>query len=119
MAAVRLACHRPVLAVALALAGAAAHAQAEYPGAGCEFEVSAERLITERSETISSFERMPEGCLKTLFSECSGWANRGLLDPHSAAICSVGYEALLRKSFGGSFQAMLAWWRAERTRPLR
>jgi hypothetical protein len=28
--------------------------------------------------------------------------------------CSLGHEALLRRVFGGDFNALLAWWRSQR-----
>jgi hypothetical protein len=59
-------------------------------------------------------ERLPEHCLKSLLAECNSDAGEQLLDLGSAALCSMGYEALLHKSFGGSFSAMLAWWQRDR-----
>ena len=57
---------------------------------------------------------MGEQCLKQLMVACNESANRMLLDTGSAFTCSIGYEALLRGSFRGDFQAMLAWWRQQR-----
>ena len=31
-----------------------------------------------------------------------------------AALCSIGFEALKKRKFGGDFNAMLAWWRLHR-----
>jgi hypothetical protein len=49
-----------------------------------------------------------------LLVECSNSADERLLDLGSAAMCSMGYEALLQKGFGGSFGAMLVWWQHDR-----
>ncbi|HWP11999.1 MAG TPA: hypothetical protein VNN06_09280 [Ramlibacter sp.] len=70
--------------------------------------------LAQRGETLMWFEQMPEGCLKSLFMECAEAANERFLDLGSAAICSIGYEALLRQGFGGDFHALIAWWRRER-----
>ena len=106
---------RRVLA-ASALCGCAWAAQAgEAPGAQCEAPTAhGSIMFPDREETISSMEEMPENCLKTLVVLCGRSANQGLLDLGSAAMCSMGYEALLRKGFGGSFHAMMAWWRGAR-----
>jgi hypothetical protein len=61
----------------------------------------------------SAFEQLPEACLKALFMACDEDANRRILDPGSAAICSIGYEALLKRGFGGDFHALLGWWRSQ------
>lgn len=80
----------------------------------CRAAVSPSQPLANRKETIASLEQMPESCLKSLLVECSDNAGEQLLDLGSAAICSMGYEALLRKSFGGSFGAMLVWWQRDR-----
>jgi hypothetical protein len=70
--------------------------------------------LSARQERIEQFQGMGEQCLKQLMVECNDSANRMLLDTASAFTCSLGYEALLRGSFRGDFQAMLAWWREHR-----
>jgi hypothetical protein len=80
----------------------------------CEAALSEGHVLADRSGTIAAMERMPEGCLKSLLLQCSETADRQFMDLGSAAICSMGYEALLRKSFGGSFHAFMEWWRRER-----
>jgi hypothetical protein len=84
------------------------------PPTECRAAVRQDRLLADRSATISSLERMPASCLKALLVECSDSANVQLLDLGSAALCSMGYEALLHKGFGGSFHAMLGWWQRDR-----
>lgn len=44
----------------------------------------------------------------------AGTAGRQILDLGSAAICSIGYEALLKRGFNGDFQALIGWWRRQR-----
>lgn len=79
----------------------------------CRADLPQGHPLANRSGTISSMERMPESCLKSFLAECSETANERLLDLGSAAVCSMGYEALLHKSFGGSFHAMMVWWKRE------
>jgi hypothetical protein len=85
----------------------------------CEAALSEGYVLADRSGTISAMERMPENCLKSMLIQCSETADRQFMDLGSAAMCSMGYEALLRKSFGGSFHAFMEWWRRERAEALR
>ncbi|WP_332815039.1 hypothetical protein [Ramlibacter sp.] len=73
--------------------------------------------MLRRQERMAQFEALGEHCLKRLALACDAAASRGLLDPGSAISCSIGYEALLRRGFGGDFQAMLAWWRTQGRAP--
>jgi len=70
--------------------------------------------LLDREAALSSFEEMPQGCLKVLFAGCAEAAGKRLLDLGSASICSIGYEALLKQGFGGDFQALMGWWRGQR-----
>lgn len=101
-----------ILAAAVCFAGAA-RADDGQP-TECRAAVSQQRLLANRSATISALEQMPESCLKALLVECSDSASQQLLDLGSAALCSMGYEALLHKGFGGSFHAMMVWWQRDR-----
>lgn len=67
-----------------------------------------------RSASISWFEQMPESCLKAMFMDCAAATREHVLDFGSATFCSVGYEALLKRGFGGDFQALMGWWRSQR-----
>lgn len=80
----------------------------------CEIPRHEGPLMSGRQERIEQFQGMGEQCLKQLMVACNESANRMLLDTGSAFTCSIGYEALLRGSFRGDFQAMLAWWRQQR-----
>jgi hypothetical protein len=93
-------------------------AQDAVPGApqaqACTAPAEGESPLGDRQAKLSTYERMPEHCLKTLVMECTAVANQRMLDMGSAATCSMGYEALLKRGFGGDFKAMLAWWRTQR-----
>jgi hypothetical protein len=93
------------------LAASALEAKAE-PGSGCP-EASAQLMI-DRASTLARFEQLPHACLKSEFMRCSREAEEGLLGGGEAAICSFTYEALLRRSFGGDFNALLGWWQGQR-----
>ena len=105
-------CKRAAVVVALCSLPLAARAEAPVQASQCSVPPVA-NFFASRESTIVSMQEMPEGCLKSMMLRCGDAANRGLLDPTNAAMCSMGYEALLRKSFGGSFPAMMAWRRVE------
>lgn len=52
--------------------------------------------------------------LKLTYLACEERAAAEPLDAATAQLCSVFYEALKSKVFGGSYDALLAWWQAER-----
>lgn len=52
--------------------------------------------------------------LKALYLNCCDESERRLLGFEEAARCSIAAEVLKRRSFGGDFGAMLAWWRLQR-----
>ena len=95
----------------LAIALAACTAGYAYAGAAEEPQCSAAipqgHPLAHRQATISSLEQMPESCLKDFLVQCSDTAGERLMDLGSAGLCSMAYEALLHKGFGGSFRAML------------
>lgn len=82
-------------------------------GPACELPEDMDPLAA-REELLAQFERMPRPCLEGIFRECTAASSRGLLDLGAAAVCSFGYEALLRQGFGGNFHALMAWWRSEK-----
>jgi hypothetical protein len=84
------------------------------PAGACEVQAFEGHAFADRSGTLSRFEKMPPQCLKLLFMRCSAEAGTHVLDLGSAALCSIGYEALLRTSFSGDFEALMVWWRMER-----
>ena len=97
------------------LAAAGLVAQAEGPDAErCRAPAHDGPPLADRQERIAQYEDLGEQCLKRLLLACDDAANRNLLDSGAAFACSIGYEALLRRGFGGDFQAMLGWWRSWR-----
>ena len=84
------------------------------PSPACRAPADDGPPLLHRQDRIAQYESLGDHCLKRLVVECNAAASRQLLDAGSAFACSLGYEALLRRGFGGDFQAMLAWWR---TRP--
>lgn len=89
-------------------------AWAESPPAACEVQPSQAHPLADRAGMLSRYEQLPPYCLKAMFMECAAQANEQVLDFGSAATCSIGYEALLKRGFSGDFQALLAWWRNQR-----
>lgn len=89
----------------------AAPAAAEVVDAECRIDERNFNLFLDREAIIASYEQLPDRCLKLVFRECSNAANQAMLDGRTAAHCSMSYEALLRRSFGGDFRALMAWWR--------
>lgn len=98
---------------AAALFALVAPAGAAPDTASCALPAAQDQLPTDRAAALAQFEAQPRHCLEAVVRECTAAAGAALLDPGSAAACSFGYEALLKKGFGGNFQAMLAWWRSE------
>ena len=81
----------------------------------CELPASDVDPLTDRAGILARYERLPRACLHEIFVACSAAAGEALLDFGSAAVCSFGYEALLRQGFGGNFPALMAWWRTQRS----
>jgi hypothetical protein len=106
-----------LIAVAAACMAAAPAAQAT-DTANCNLPQGMDPLAA-RQELLAEFERMPRQCLEGLFRECTSASSQGFLDLGAAAVCSFSYEALLRQGFGGSFQALMAWWRSEKQASLQ
>lgn len=106
-------------ALRLAVAAAAfatlpAHSMEDDSPLDCELPAPQPNVPADRAATLERFEQLPQSCLLRIFAACSAASGQALLDPGSAAICSFGYEALLRRDFHGSFPALLAWWQRQR-----
>jgi len=71
-------------------------------------------LWLDRERLAARFERVAEADLKTLYLRCARESSRRLLGFDEAALCSTAGEALKARSFGGDFNALLAWWRLHR-----
>jgi hypothetical protein len=90
-------------------------ADAQTVDGGCALPAADKDPLADRAGILGEYERLPQQCLQQIVRACSAASTRALLDFGSAAICSFGYEALLRQQFGGNFPALLAWWRSQPT----
>lgn len=61
----------------------------------------------------TALDTLPETCLQALYLRCSDEAIAGRLSRGGIAGCSVVYQTLLERSFGGDFLALLAWSRRQ------
>ena len=104
---------------AAAVVMASLPALAESPAPACELPASESDPLADRAGILAQYERLPQACLREIFSACSTAASTSLLDFSSAAVCSFGYEALLKQGFGGNFRALMAWWQAQRGQALQ
>ena len=59
-------------------------------------------------------QEMPADALKREYLTCERAAMQSRLDLATAAACSVLYEEVRERVFGGSFDALIAWWRTAR-----
>jgi hypothetical protein len=109
--------HCLVFACAL-LAAASARADPLSDGS-CVLPGDGRDPLADRAGLLAQYERLPPACLQELVLACTAVTNRAMLDFGSAAVCSLGYEALLSRRFGGNFQALLAWWNSKRTATLQ
>ena len=64
--------------------------------------------------SASDLPELSEAELKHYFMVCDRNASEGLLDDADAATCSVIYEMLKDRCFGGDSKALLEWWREEK-----
>lgn len=101
-------------AVSLAIAAACLPLRAEPDRCVAAVAMTSLLIIGDRSGTEGPFEQVPPDCLKAFFLHCSRVAEQRVLPLAEAAVCSVGYEVLLKREFGGDFDALLAWWRVRR-----
>ena len=71
-------------------------------------------VVVRHDSLRTRLDAMQESGLKTLYLHCSKEAMQRALGSGEAASCSIVYETLLRRWFGGDFIALLAWSRAQR-----
>jgi hypothetical protein len=83
-------------------------------GANTHDEPSATHAMTDRERLMAHMERLPEQQLKRAYLLCAHTSGQRLLDPAEAALCSMAAEVLKKLSFNGDFNALLAWWHANR-----
>lgn len=61
----------------------------------------------------TALRELPEQDLKRLYLQCGRAATPGSIGRAGIVLCSVAYEILLKRTFGGDFFALLAWSRSE------
>ena len=71
--------------------------------------------LGERDRHFVAFERQPLADVERLYLQCARESEQRLLGPGEAAVCSIAGEVLLKRRFGGDFNALLAWWKVHRT----
>ena len=64
-----------------------------------------------QDQIMVRLEGLSDSGLKAFYLHCSRAAAKRSLGSGGIAVCSIGYELLLRRTFGGDFNALLAWWR--------
>ena len=97
---------RTVLAAA-ALAASAPPAWAD------DVPFSAQQVAADGSAAIAHIQQLADTDLKEFYLRCNRAALRGGLGSGEAALCSVGYETLLKRTFEGDFRALLDWRRTQ------
>lgn len=70
-------------------------------------------LVLQQEDFAANFERLSDDQLKVLYLNCARESARRAFGSGDAAFCSVAYEALKRRVFGGEFHALYAWERAQ------
>ena len=105
---------RVICCAAAILAAVATNPFAQTLPPACDVQPSQAHPLADRAGALARYEQLPQYCLKAMFMRCAAQANEQVLDFGSAAACSIGYEALLKRGFSGDFQALMAWWRTQR-----
>ena len=107
----RTSLQRRLSLAAAALAGvmhSAAPARAEEPVVPAGLSV--------RTQFLAAIERLPDAQLRYMVVQCDRDASRRILDVGEAMSCSMALDTLRERHFGGDFERLLTWWRAERDR---
>ena len=68
---------------------------------------------TRQDRTKARLEQLSDSDLKSFYLDCSRTGRRSL-GMGGVAVCSVGYELLLQRTFEGDFYALLAWSKQQR-----
>jgi hypothetical protein len=80
-----------------------------------EAGASALDVLAQREQIVDRFMGLPEPELKAVYMRCDDEAIERGMAFADALLCSIAYEALLQRSFNGDFDALLAWWRTQRS----
>ena len=76
--------------------------------------VSAAPACLDPNQALARFERLSETDLKALYLRCARESSQRRLSQDEAVLCSIAADVLKARSFGGDFDALLAWWRRHR-----
>ena len=71
--------------------------------------------LESEARLAAHLEQAPHEQIQAVYVACSNEAEQRLLGFGEAAMCSLVYETLKRRVFGGDFDALLAWSRAQRS----
>jgi len=71
--------------------------------------------VTQEPRIPVHLERLSHDQLKAVYLGCSSAALKRSLAQGHVAYCSMVYEALKRRVFGGDFEALIAWSNANRS----
>jgi hypothetical protein len=75
-------------------------------------------VVSFHERATTQLGALPEPGLKAVYLHCSREASQYALRLGEAAYCSIVYETLLRRIFGGDFHALLAWSSTQRDDPI-
>jgi hypothetical protein len=79
--------------------------------AGPRLETS--EVVMAHDSVRAGIEALSEREAKQFYLDCSRAALGGRLSNGETAACSIGYDVLLKRHFGGDFHALLAWSRSQ------
>ena len=71
-----------------------------------------------RSQVAAELAEVPTTQLRRVYLACAHESNRRLLEPGEAMVCTMVGDTLLARDFDGDFNALLAWWQANRDAPI-
>jgi len=104
-----------VLLLLVAMEGTPQHGESAAGGAPARTPSGIEGPIPAGDSSREGLDRLAEEELKAFYVRCSGQSIERRLDGGEAMACSIGYDVLLKKYFGGDFERLLAWSRAAGT----
>ena len=89
-------------------------ARALLSAAALSLSVSAAPACLHPDQALAHLERLSETDLKALYLRCARDSSQRRLSQDEAVQCSIAADVLKARSFGGDFDALLAWWRRYR-----
>lgn len=91
---------------------------ASAPTSSGDAPFGAQQVAAEGNAAVVHITQLADADLKAFYLRCSRAAMRGMLGSGETALCSVGYETLLKRTFAGDFTALLAWRRSQHRAPV-